>query len=120
MADTVLITLGTVLATNFGQWFFYQRKHKAAATGAEINNDRSEIENLKLIIQEWKETATVWKAMADEYRTKYIADHRAVESMGEELASVKRQLKRAQKRIATLEGRTSESLNNTPGDGATD
>lgn len=105
------------MATNFAQWFFYQRKHNAAASGAEINNDRSEIENLKLIVQEWREAARDWKDMADEYRGKYISEHRLIEELRDEVASVNRKLLNANKRITQLEKEKANKTNKTPTDG---
>lgn len=105
-----MITLGSVLATNFGQWFFYQRKHTATATGLEINNDRTEIENLKLITQEWREAAQAWKDMADEYQTKHIENSRRVDELGNQVHTLKRELAKARKRIETLE-KDHEALN---------
>lgn len=101
--ETVLIALGTALATNFVQWVFYQRKHKAEASGAEINNDRSEIENLKLITLEWREAAQDWKHMADEYRGKYIDNIKTMEDLVQEVQGFKKKLAQANKRIAHLE-----------------
>lgn len=116
--ETVWVTLGSVLATNFGQWVFFQRKLKAEASGAEINNDRSEIENLKLITQEWREAAQAWKDMADEYQSKHIANSRKVEELVEEVQGFKRKLARANKRIAHLEKELEkERTQNTPADG---
>lgn len=99
----MLISLGSAVSTAFAQWIFYFRKHKAVAAGAEKQNDRSEIENLKLITQEWREAAQAWKDMADEYQSKHIANSRKVDQLVETVASLKRQLTKANKRIATLE-----------------
>jgi uncharacterized membrane protein len=112
--DAVLIALGTSLATGFGSWVFFIRKHKAEAVGTEKTNDRSEIENYKLISQEWREAAQQWKDLCDEYQTKLIEtlrklDTRFVES-DKELAANKEEIKKlraalavANKRIVELE-----------------
>ena len=116
----VLSNLGTALTTGFAQWVFYIRKHKADASGAEKTNDRTEIENLKLINKEWMETAMSWKAMADEYRTKYIALQPIVEELQEKLVILSRQLNLANERIEHLEAKKGISKVNThktPSDG---
>lgn len=115
--ESVLITLGSVLATNFGQWFFFQRKHKAEASGAEINNDRSEIENLKLIAQEWRDTAQAWKEMADEYQLKHMDNNRKINELVEEVQEFRRQLAKANSRIAHLEKELEKKNRKTPADG---
>ena len=117
--ETVLVALGTALVSNFAQWVFFQRKHKAEASGAEINNDRSEIENLKLITQEWRDAAQAWKDMADEYQSKHIANSRKVDELIEEVHGFKRKLERANKRIAHLERELERErkTQKTPADG---
>lgn len=94
--ETVLIAIGTALATGFGQWVFYFRKHRA-------NADRSEIDNLKLIVQEWRDTSKIWKDMADEYQNRHIDNSRKIEQLYEEIASLKRQLDKANRKINDLE-----------------
>lgn len=116
--STVLISLGSSLATGFGSWIFFRKKHKAEADGVTINNDRAEIESLNLIAKEWRETAQSWKSMADEYRTKYMEYQRQVEMLAEQVYEMSLKLARANKRIAHLERRKGQQdVNNTPTDG---
>jgi len=98
-------------------WLLYFRKHKADAVGAEKNNDRTEIENYKLIATEWRETSQVWKDMADEYQMKFREQNRKfeefllkaegtnkeLEANRREIAKLKELLAKANKRIGELE-----------------
>lgn len=115
--EQVLIAVGGAVAGGFGNWVFYIRKHKATASGAEINNDRSEIENVKLIAQEWREAAQAWKDMADEYQAKHIENTRKLEEFAAQVASFKRRLDRSNRRINFLEKKLPNETNNTPTDG---
>lgn len=110
MLEQVLIVLGTSLATAFSGWVFFIRKHKAEAVGVETNNTRQEIENYKLIAQEWREAAQQWKDLADEYQAKLIENSRKIERLESESAAIKKEvitlkglLTRAQNRIIELE-----------------
>lgn len=110
MNDPILIAIGTALATAFGSRVFYQRKHKAEAVGAEKGNDRTEIENYKLIATEWREAAQKWKDLADEYQLKLIENSRKIEVLVAEHAATKKELlkfknllAKANRRIAELE-----------------
>lgn len=107
------------MATGFGSWVFFREKYKAETDGAVKSNDRSEIENLKLITQEWREAAQAWKDMADEYQTKFIGNSRKVDELADQVAMLTRQLKAANKRIAHLEKEKEkqDKSNNTPADG---
>ncbi len=95
--NEVLIVLGTSLATGFAGWIFGGKQV------AKNNSDRSEIENLKLITQEWREAAQSWKDMADEYQKKHIDNSRKLTDMADEIQALKRQVARQTKRIAELE-----------------
>lgn len=114
--STVLIALGTSLATGFGSWVFFIRKHKADADGAEKTNDRTEIENLKLIVDEWRQSAKTWKEMADEYQQRYVGNARKLETLEDQVGTLTRELRRAQERIEHLE-KENEKLNRTSADG---
>lgn len=92
----VLIGLGAALSTAFAQWVFYRRKHKGSA-------DRTEIDNYKLIAQEWRESAQRWKDLADEYQLESIQNKRKIDTLEEELRSIKRQLASSLKRLKQLE-----------------
>lgn len=92
----VLVGLGSALSTAFAQWVFYYRKHKG-------NADRTEIENYKLIAQEWRESAQIWKDLADQYQLESIQNKKKIEKLEEELRALKRQLTSASKRINHLE-----------------
>jgi uncharacterized coiled-coil DUF342 family protein len=105
------------LATGFGSWIFFRGKYKAETDGALKSNDRSEIENLKLITQEWREAAQAWKDMADEYQSKFIGNSRKVDELADQVAMLTRQLKNANKRIAHLEKEKQDKSNNTSADG---
>ncbi len=117
--STVLISLGSSVATGFGSWIFFRKKHKAEADGVTINNDRAEIESLNLIAKEWRETAQSWKSMADEYRLKYMDYQREVETLAEQVSELSIKLNRANRRIAHLEEikGLQEGSNTTPTDG---
>lgn len=99
--NEILIALGSSIATGFGQWVFYYRKHKATAIGAEKGNDRTEIENYKLIAQEWRESAERWKDMADKYQMELI-------EYKKELSSIEGKLIEALNKINCLESRLSK------------
>lgn len=108
--NPILIALGTSLATAFGSWVFFIRKHKAEAVGTEKTNDRTEIENYKLIATEWRETAQRWKELADKYETELIESRRIIPQMRADLEDQKRDitalkglLTKAQNRISELE-----------------
>jgi len=108
--ENVLITFFTAMATGFASWIFARRKNKAEAVGAEKNNDRTEIDNYKLIAQEWREAAERWKDLADEYQKKLIANSRQIEELvtssitfKKEIRTLKTLLAKANKRIAELE-----------------
>jgi predicted nucleic acid-binding Zn-ribbon protein len=95
---TTLAVLGSSLATAFGQWVFYFRKHKSDA-------DRSEIENLNLIAKEWREAAKVWKDMVDEYHLKALQNMKRIEELESKVAILERQLNTANKKIEYLNSR---------------
>ncbi|MEH0008246.1 MAG: hypothetical protein V6Z82_05940 [Flavobacteriales bacterium] len=87
-----------------------RRKFKAEAVSAERGNDRSEIENYKLIATEWREAAQKWKDLVDEYQTKLIDNSHRIDELSSklsattrELSLVKGQLTKAQNRIKELE-----------------
>lgn len=86
MQETILIALGTALSTGFAQWIFYRRKHKATAVGAEKQNDRVELDNYKLIAEEWRETAQRWKEMADKYQMELVEEKKYRAGMESQLA----------------------------------
>lgn len=83
-------------------WLLYFRKHKADAVGAEKNNDRTEIENYKLIAQEWREAAQQWKDLADDYQTKLIENSRKIEAHFELFEDNKKELDSNRREIQTL------------------
>lgn len=114
MLEVVLIALGTTLATTFGGWVFFIRKHKAEAVGTEKTNDRSEIENYKLISQEWREAAQQWKDLCDEYQnrlietlrkldTKFVESDKELAANRDEIKKLRAALVIANKRIVELE-----------------
>lgn len=83
-------------------WLLYFRKHKADAVGAEKNNDRTEIENYKLIATEWRETSQVWKEMADEYQMKFRYQNRKFEEFLQKAEGTNKELEANRKEIAKL------------------
>lgn len=124
MIEIVLAILGGGAFATLIQWLLFPRKNKAEAVGVEVankgyenNNDRTEIENYKLIAQEWRESAQRWKDLADEYQTKLIENSRKFEAFlttvkhnNEEMASNKKEIEKlrnllgkANKRILELE-----------------
>jgi chromosome segregation ATPase len=112
MLDLLLASIGTSIVTAFAGWVFFIRKHKAEAVGAEKTNDRTEIENYKLIAQEWREAAQQWKDLCDEYLTKLIENSRKIENMTIELSENKKDLRKfkglltkANNRIQMLENK---------------
>ena len=87
-----------------------RRKFKAETVSAERGNDRSEIENYKLISTEWREAAQRWKDLVDEYQAKLIENSRRIDNLSvelsktsKELSFVKGLLTKAQRRIKELE-----------------
>ncbi len=112
-----LMALSGAAIPIFLTWLLYFRKNKASAVGAEKNNDRTEIDNFKLIAQEWREAATQWKDLADETRTELIAERRRIESAflkfedtkkelesnRDEIKKLRAELGKAKSRIAELE-----------------
>ncbi len=103
---TVLVGLGSSLATDFAKWIFYFRKHPAHAKSVEKNNDRQEIENLNLIAKEWREAAKVWKDMVDEYHLKSMDNMRRIEELEQKVFSLQQQLLSANKQIEKLKSKT--------------
>lgn len=65
ITNQIMLVLGSSVATAFGQWVFFLRKHR-------LGNDRTEIDNYKLIAQEWRESAEKWKELADAYQQELI------------------------------------------------
>ena len=112
MLEQILISFIAAATPIFLLWLLYLRKHKAEAVGTEKNNDRTEIENYKLIATEWRETATRWKELADKYETELIESRRVIPQMRNDLDDNKREittlkglLTKAQNRIVELEKR---------------
>jgi Mg2+ and Co2+ transporter CorA len=104
---TVLIGLGSSLATAFAQWIFYFKKHTAEAKSVVKNNDRAEIENLNLIAKEWREAAKIWKDMVDEYHLKSMDNMRRIEELEQKVFQLQQQLMSANKQIDKLKTKTS-------------
>ena len=105
-----LTATGAAALTLVLGWLLYLRKHRAAAVGAEKNNDRTEIENYKLIAQEWREAAQQWKDLADEYQTKLTLQSRVIVELEareagnrKEINALKGKLTKALNRITHLE-----------------
>lgn len=103
--ETILIGLGSSLATAFGQWVLYFRKHAAEAKTVVKNNDRQEIENLNLIAKEWREAAKIWKDMVDEYHIKSMDNMRRIEELEQKVQSLQSELNKANKQIAILKNK---------------
>lgn len=100
--ETILIALGSSLATGFGQWVFYFRKQAAETKSVDKNNERQEIENLNLIAKEWREAANIWKQMVDEYHLKSMDNMRRIEELETKVSTLQRQLNSANKQIEIL------------------
>jgi uncharacterized coiled-coil DUF342 family protein len=103
MLNEILIALGSGLAGAFSKWVFDRHRRKADTQSVEQSNSRAEIENLKLIVQEWREAASQWKDMADDYQQKFIDNSRKLDEVHQELRSLKSQLAKANRRIKQLE-----------------
>ena len=102
MLETIITVLVTSLATGFASWVFYIRKHKADAVSAEKGNDRTEIDNLKLIVKEWRDAATQWKDMADDYQIRFIEQNRKMEQFFSDNANNIKELEENKKQIEKL------------------
>ncbi len=90
--------------------WYERRKFKAETDTVVVGNDRSEIENYKLLVAEWRETAQKWKDLADEYQGKLIENTKKIDELylrnsevRRELSSVKGLLTKANNRIKELE-----------------
>lgn len=109
MLELLISTLGGSALTLLLGWALYLRKHKADAAGVEKNNDRTEIDNLKLIVTEWRESATRWKDLADEYQEKFIEQNRKMERFFSEFESNRKELVDNRKEIETLKRKLSSA-----------
>ena len=103
MLIEILIALGSGLAGAFSKWVFDRHKRKADTQSVHQSNFRAEIDNLKLIVQEWREAAGHWKDMADDYQQKFIDNSRKLDEVHQEVRTLKNQLAKANRRIKQLE-----------------
>lgn len=94
--NVILLTLGTAIATNFAQWFFFRRKNTADAVAAEIAN-------YKLIIDDWKKAAEDWRKNAEEYRGIMLEQRKEMDMMQIKIEKLEEDLKRATCKILKLE-----------------
>lgn len=107
MYETIQIVIGSAAFTAIIQWLLYFRKHKADTITVVKSNDATEIQNLVLMVKEWRETATNWKLLADQYQEELIKSRKENGEKIEHLESKVRELSsnlfKAQKRLVQLE-----------------
>lgn len=107
MQEYILIILGSSAATIFVRWLLFPRKHKAETNSVEKTNDATEIENLVSMVKEWRETATSWKNLADEYQQELIScktvNGKLIEELKKEVRKLRTELSKANSRIKELE-----------------
>lgn len=118
MVQQILISFAASATPIILLWVLYLRKHKAEAVSTEKTNDRTEIDNIKLIAQEWRESAIKWKDLADEYQMKFIEQNRKMEAYfanggdnKKEIERLNRKLTAAYKRIKDLEDQLKQQNN---------
>ncbi len=79
---------------------WYEReKFKAETDTVVVGNARNEIENFKLLVAEWRETAQKWKDLADEYQTKLIESTKTIDELYQQNVEMKRELNELKRRL---------------------
>lgn len=77
MSETLLMSLTGIVSaviTAVGTWLVTHKKSREA-----IRN--TEIENMRVIISEWQQTAMKWKEMADDYHRLYVEASKSMDNM---------------------------------------
>ncbi len=104
--------LSGVITWIAARWY-ERRKFRAETDSLIVGNTRTEIENYKLVAAEWRETATAWKNMVDEYQTRLVENAEKIDKLVKEnlqlkhdLALLKEDLSKAQCRINELENKS--------------
>lgn len=109
ISDVIVPLLTAGISWLSTRW--YERKrYKAETATVEVGNTRSEIENYKIMLEDWRKTAQHWKGLADEFQQKLIENAKQITELYElnreiskSLTIVKGQLTKAQNRIKELE-----------------
>lgn len=107
MLENIQLILGGGAVTAIIQWLLYFRKNQADAITVVKSNDATEIQNLILMVKEWRETAVNWKQLADQYQNELIASRKEngekIEHLEKKIQELSTKLNSAQRRLAQLE-----------------
>lgn len=76
-------------------WIFTRKRQR-------VDMQTIEIDNLRNIAAEWRQTATEWKSLADEYQQKFIKAMDELEGLRTEVRKLRRALSAAEKKLGTL------------------